>query len=276
VSDNSYPELVNLSNLYWKKYKNKNDINSYIKMFTQFDMSFFNQLDQLLPARADNLTGLVIQPTLLERSKDNILTAVSYENDTYEASLDAFANNNIDSSFLTIDSVVFANNLSFDDSYVDVMWDSSVPLIFNQYGIYPVDATVADPPYWTTDPIINITGSSRYPDLNEYTLFTSGGIDYRAYSVAQTNVYRPRGTWNHTYGGSRVTSPGFNIPSPDTTDGGPVVNIIQSNPTQLIYQGGTTNQGKFTVAKPVWNYALKLPQYRPTQAPQSYTKNLYD
>ena len=276
ISTKSYPDLINLSNQYWKKYENKNDINAYIKMFTMFDMSFFNQLDQLLPARADNLTGLVIQPTLLERSKDTILTSVSYENDTYEASLDAFANNNIDSLYVTYDSSIFANNISFNESSADDMWESSVSLITNQYGIYPIDVTIDPDPYWITTPTINITSSTRYPDQLEYTLFRSGGRDNRTYTISETSGYRPRGVWNHTYGGSQITSPGFNLPSPNTPNGEPAVKIIEANPTQLIYRGGTTNQGRFTVAKPVWNYAFKLPQYRAEQAPQSYTRNLYE
>ena len=276
VSKKSYPDLINLSHQYWKKYENKNDINAYIKMFTMYDMSFFNQLDQLLPARADNLTGLVIQPTLLERSKDSILTSVSYENDTYETELNAFANNNIDSSYVTIDSSIFANNLSFSNSTISEDWDISVPLLINPYGIAPIDATITPAPYWVTQPIINITSSTQYPNQLQYTLFISGGSSYRSYTISQASSYRPRGVWNHTYGGSVISSPGWNLPSPNTPGGEPAVKIIQSNPTQLIYQGGTTNQGKFTVAKPVWNYAFKLPQYRPQQAPQSYNKNLYE
>jgi hypothetical protein len=59
-----------------EKILNKNDINAYISMFTLFDLSFFKQLDQLLPARVDKLTGILIQPNILERSKDTILPKV--------------------------------------------------------------------------------------------------------------------------------------------------------------------------------------------------------
>jgi hypothetical protein len=66
----SYPQLIQAAQSYWKKYENRNNINAYINMFTLFDLSFFRQLDQLLPARTDKITGLLIKPNILERSKD--------------------------------------------------------------------------------------------------------------------------------------------------------------------------------------------------------------
>ena len=58
TEDKSYPRLVQAAQGYWKKYADKNDINAYIKIFTLFDLSFFRQLEQLLPARADILSGI--------------------------------------------------------------------------------------------------------------------------------------------------------------------------------------------------------------------------
>jgi len=45
-----------------------------------------------------------------------------------------------------------------------------------------------------------------------------------------------------------MTSRGFNIASPDTIDGGPVVETRQSNPNQLIYQAPGEN-GSFTLSR---------------------------
>ena len=83
VNDKSYPDLIQTARNYWKKYTTKNDINSYINMFTLFDLSFFKQLEQLLPARVDKLTGILIQPNILERSKDKILPKIVRTNDSY-------------------------------------------------------------------------------------------------------------------------------------------------------------------------------------------------
>ena len=86
--EKSYPDLTILANDYWKKYSNKNDINAYIQMFSLFDLSFFKQLDQLIPARVDKIKGLLIQPNLLERSKDTIWKPVEIRSRTYSSSID--------------------------------------------------------------------------------------------------------------------------------------------------------------------------------------------
>ena len=88
ISKNSYPDLINYSYAYWQKYKDKTNINMYINMFTLFDMSFFKQLDQLLPARVNKLTGVLIQPTLLERSKLDILPDIQRFDNSYSVTID--------------------------------------------------------------------------------------------------------------------------------------------------------------------------------------------
>lgn len=87
-SQKSYPELIQFSKSYWKKYSRKNNLNAFINMFTLFDLSFFKQLDQVLPARADKIKGLLVQPNLLERSKDAVYNKpVQLKNNSYTSSL---------------------------------------------------------------------------------------------------------------------------------------------------------------------------------------------
>ena len=83
----SYPDLVVSSNEYWKKYENKTNINSYISIFSLYDLSFFQQLEQLIPARANKLTGILIQPTLLERSKATVLPNIQRFDNAYSVTL---------------------------------------------------------------------------------------------------------------------------------------------------------------------------------------------
>ena len=66
---NNYPLLKQFSEKYWKKYTNKSDINSYIRIFSQFDFALFKQIKQLLAERIDEATGLLIEPHALERNK---------------------------------------------------------------------------------------------------------------------------------------------------------------------------------------------------------------
>jgi hypothetical protein len=88
ILEKSYPDLIQFSRSYWKKYSTHNNINAFINMFTLFDLSFFKQLDQLIPARVDKIKGLLIQPNLLERSKDVIYSKpVEIKNNSYTSSL---------------------------------------------------------------------------------------------------------------------------------------------------------------------------------------------
>jgi len=51
-------------------------------------LSFFKQLEQLLPARTEKILGLLIQPTIIERSKDSTLARISKLNQTHSGSID--------------------------------------------------------------------------------------------------------------------------------------------------------------------------------------------
>jgi hypothetical protein len=64
-----YPDLANLSNEYYKKYTAHNLYNNYIRIIRHYDSSLFQLIKKLVPQRANLQTGLVIEPTILERSK---------------------------------------------------------------------------------------------------------------------------------------------------------------------------------------------------------------
>tara|TARA_Y100000593_G_scaffold78830_1_gene146493 strand:- start:303 stop:4505 length:4203 start_codon:yes stop_codon:yes gene_type:complete len=65
----NYPDLEYFTKEYWKKYSDKNDINAYMRIFSQFDFALFKQMKQLLPERVDEAMGLLIEPHALERAK---------------------------------------------------------------------------------------------------------------------------------------------------------------------------------------------------------------
>ena len=80
-----YPDLSHFSKEYWKKYSNKNDINAFMRIFSQFDFSLFNQIKQLLPARVDEATGLLVEPHALERAKVALTKRPSVESLHHDA-----------------------------------------------------------------------------------------------------------------------------------------------------------------------------------------------
>lgn len=82
--ESSYPELRTISKEYWKKFSDRNDINAYIRVFSQFDFTLFNQIKQLLPERVDAVMGLLIEPHALERSKVQITKRPSITTPQYD------------------------------------------------------------------------------------------------------------------------------------------------------------------------------------------------
>lgn len=64
-----YAELKRYSDEYFKKYEQRNDINAFIRILSVYDYSFFEQIRQLVPGRADLIAGILIEPNILERSK---------------------------------------------------------------------------------------------------------------------------------------------------------------------------------------------------------------
>jgi hypothetical protein len=260
---NEYPELVQRSRDYWKKYANKNNINEYIKIFTLFDLSFFKQLDQLLPARADKMTGLLIQPNLLERNKQSILptAAREYQELSYELSGSAKTISSdyiIESSSIKlnediINSDIIGNDLKSTISLLaDKIFgttDGDLVLYVTASNASKYNGTVYNHTYLIWSGSKSITGSSPYgisegvfptitgnvtnETLKKIETFMSGGVKYKISSSATVTGLQPTGYLNSRYNGSKMTSAGFNIDSPDTYLGKPVVEIIEVNPNLI-------------------------------------------
>ena len=252
TKSDSYPELERVARQYWKKYQTKNDINAYINMFTLFDLSFFRQLDQLLPARADKLTGIVIQPNLLERNKDTILPTIQ----RFDSSLDSLLENVSPTAsgeyrvYESTFSTYIASVNGIDDDQIQAYLTSSnsydaTPYSYN-YLIHSGSGYItASTPYWLSSaeqPIIITNASSEFQ-------FTSGSVIYSTSSgylgtTAEVQSYLPTGVANQRYNGAKMTSPAFNVNSTQTVDGGPVVEWRSANPNQLIYSSNGT-EGSF-------------------------------
>ena len=70
--------------------------------------------------------------------------------------------------------------------------------------------------------------------------YTSQSISTFEYREAEIQDFQPIGADNHEFNGCKMTSPDFNIDSNDTIDGGPVAEIIEANPNQVVVTGGPT------------------------------------
>ena len=276
VDSVSYPKLIQVAQTYWKKYETRNDINAYINMFTLFDLSFFRQLDQLLPARVDKLTGILIKPNLLERSKDRILPKIVREDESYNSLIEAISpvtsgdylqfTGSVDGKIVGISGI--------DDDQWQMYLTASTADKYDgtpyshEYLIRSGSTYItASTPYWMSEalcPAITssvvsefryVSGSTTNATQSFGSIYGSGSYGTGSYAIdlfvfsgtlAEVQDFLPQGINNQRYSGAKMTSAGFNINSTDTVDGGPVVEWRTANGNQLIYQT-VGQQGSFVL-----------------------------
>jgi hypothetical protein len=240
-----------------------------------FDLSFFNQLEQLLPARVNKITGVLIQPNLLERNTDSILPKVSKFNDSYDA-LITQTTISASSDYLQLEgstSTLASVSSDIDDQLIAYFTASSAnkyagTIYAHDYLIYSGSTYVAaKSAYWLSEAILPVYLTSTYSEFklstnttylsSSYAIGYYGTSSYASSSYAfltkrftgslvQIQDYLPIGVNNQRYNGSKLTSPAFNVNSTQTVDGKPVVEWSTSNPNQLIYQSNG-NQGSLVL-----------------------------
>ena len=64
-----YRGLDFAANQYWQKYNSPNNFWDYIRLIQFYDVSVFDQIRKMIPARANANVGLLIEPNILERDK---------------------------------------------------------------------------------------------------------------------------------------------------------------------------------------------------------------
>ena len=75
-----YRGLKTLADSYFQKYTGTNSFWDYMRLIKYYDQSIFEQIKKVTPARAKTSYGVIIEPTILERSKNIILRDESFEN----------------------------------------------------------------------------------------------------------------------------------------------------------------------------------------------------
>ncbi len=82
-----YTTLRNFATKYWQKYRYSNDVNDFIRVFSLFDFAFFESLKNLMPVRVNLVSGIVIEPGILERSKVQVTRRPEVTRPQYEVVL---------------------------------------------------------------------------------------------------------------------------------------------------------------------------------------------
>jgi hypothetical protein len=80
----AYGTLEELRRNYFKKYQSRNDINTFIRLLSAYDYSFFEQIKQLTPGSANLIAGILIEPHILEKNKQIIMKPINISNEFIE------------------------------------------------------------------------------------------------------------------------------------------------------------------------------------------------
>jgi hypothetical protein len=202
----NYKDLDSLRSYYFKRFNNI-DIYAYINLIKLYEKSMFEDIKNMLPARAKVTTGLLIEPHFLERSKvaqkkptgentqyESIIhyddsTILSSENFQQEVTLDA------NSQYLLIgengqyESIVDANlseNLNAENYQYDVEIPTSETTLVEAESYQKdvtIDAGLADPTILTEIDIINsnvVVGQTDYENIG-FGLYAQNGHAIRTY-----------------------------------------------------------------------------------------------
>ena len=206
--ERSYPDLINAAQSYWKKYDTKNDINAYIKIFSLFDLSFFNQLEQLLPARVDKVTGVLVQPNILERNKDSILPRVNKTLDSYNTIVDINETTIVSGSYPvflgSVQEALATVSAQDDDQWQGYLTKSSAERYNGTTYSYDylfwngTEYVAGSTPQWESQGIINTISSSRLSTERESATYT----EYRNFLYSYTHPIESGSTQSTSNTGS--------------------------------------------------------------------------
>lgn len=82
-----YDELKRFRNEYFQKYAKNNNVNSLIGLLALYDYTFFEQIKQLVPGRADLISGILIEDPILHRNKVIVAKRPTIENPQWEKTI---------------------------------------------------------------------------------------------------------------------------------------------------------------------------------------------
>ena len=83
----NYPDLEKLKNYYFKKLYDKPDMADFARILTYYDVSMFEMVKSMVPARCNSYVGLLVESHILERNKIQHLPNLTQSAHSYEGNL---------------------------------------------------------------------------------------------------------------------------------------------------------------------------------------------
>jgi hypothetical protein len=235
-----YPNLNTFANEYWKKYTDRNDINAYIRIFSQFDFALFNQIKQLLPERIDEVSGLLVEPHSLERAKIKITNKPAITNPQYNITLPK------PSPTASAEYINYEASISMAENLISANTICYVSGGYNQTNNYLFNIQIAETGSFTGSVNEGFVLDSRLSNVYRVETFFFSSFESRSLGqyYSRSNAagsYRDDefiDIENQRYAGSRITAPGINQSSIyPQLNFEPIIEVFAVNPNQLIYKG---------------------------------------
>jgi hypothetical protein len=250
VNNSSYSGLKTFGTAYWKKYLGKSDFEAYFRTLALYDFTLFKYIKKMLPFRTNAITGLTLEPNVLERSKIQVTHDPVVE--------DLLKNAEINAADTTITSAEFdANKLA---EFTDTMPELSG--IYDNIGLGLIDNIVDTDRLGTSWVQHRYIGKYKITESGSYTpmqkvvlnsrtsphLLTIGDYYYSTATSASLGLYYSTsyvpaqitrtngiGYYNARYNGCKLIGSAINVDSANTIDGGPVVKVTLVSPNQLVF-----------------------------------------
>ena len=250
----NYRGLEEKQREYWKKYARANNFWDYMRILQYYDKSIWEQLKQLVPARANSTFGILIEPNILERAKEVVGKKPEFENTYYENAnqfqdgiqltnrLSQSANPfNIDGTFPTYNSELNLN--SMESGSLGFLGIPSLTVLDeinprSEFGTLYATASVTFGGITEdqTKPVMTFVSQSRISEHNEfkekfYSSSLSASLD-KPYSAS----FHPAEYQSLSYDSSlfRVYYKPITLTKKNTIDGNDPVEITVTSPTKLV------------------------------------------
>lgn len=217
-----YSKLTALRHHYGLKKYGPDKYWKYIELLNNYDASLFYLIKNFLPGRATKLVGLVIQPTILERPVFPRRDVEVAENESFETVIE-HPGNTIIGEYDTYTASI--DNMSGMMSGIDETIEAT--LIGDIHNFVGLSNEYFEGAITTNKETLTL-------ELFENTVNEDSGIRFE-----------PLGDRKAKYLGTQISSRGFNIPSPDTFDGKPVVEFWNANPRIIVPAPKTSKGGNF-------------------------------
>lgn len=278
VYKTQYTALKNFGIQYWKKHIDRSNFEDYFRVLQIYDFTIFKYIKRLLPQRASVITGLVVEPNVLERSKVISFNKPTIENLVHNASISGsnptlsgvYQDVNAEINFLEYTNIAvdYYNQLTSTINIIPTLTSNVVQFSSTIEGSINTDRLGTK---WIQNRTIGkykITYTGSFNPLQQSILNSRNSsyllkkIDFydtpanaalqipfsSSYIAADINIKHGLSYDNLRWNGCKLTGAGINIDSPNTVDGGPVVKVTKVNPNQIVFANNQVTTLKKSVS----------------------------